>query len=109
MDVRPRQGVCYHGDGNIIENGNDDALVFSLVNNKSRSTFSASASANNVGHDRDNNNNGHIYFDLEYHIRTEAIDPPVHYTRMRHIVAEYSNLEGILTTRVVQVLRRVRE
>jgi hypothetical protein len=28
---------------------------------------------------------------------------------MRHIVAEYSNLEGILTTRVVQVLRRVRE
>ena len=53
--------------------------------------------------------NGHIHFDLEYHIRTEAIDPPVHYTRMRHIVPEYLKLEQKLTVRVIKVLRRVRE
>ncbi len=32
-------GNATNGDGDIIENGNNDALVFPLVNNKSRSTF----------------------------------------------------------------------
>mmetsp|Transcript_13607 Transcript_13607/g.20656 ORF Transcript_13607/g.20656 Transcript_13607/m.20656 type:complete len:1233 (+) Transcript_13607:216-3914(+) len=72
------------------------------------SYFTASTSPNNTSQQH-YDDNGHIHFDLEYHIRTEAIDPPVHYTRMRHIVPEHVKLENVLTTRVVHVLRRVRE
>jgi len=53
--------------------------------------------------------NNQIKFDLEYHRRTVAIDPPVDYMRMRHILPEHSKVESILTVRVIQVLSRVRE
>ncbi len=51
----------------------------------------------------------HNTFDLEYHRRTGAIDPPVDYMRMRHILREHNRLQDVLMDRVIQVLQRVRE
>jgi len=65
--------------------------------------------SNHTNHDNENDGNDHIHFDLEYHIRTEAIDPPVDYMRMRHVAPEYLKIEGVLMDRVIRVLRRVRE
>ncbi len=84
-------------------NEQDNAQIFSLAK---RSSLTSASSSNAPSLYSDN---GHICFDLEYHIRTEAIDPPVDYTKMRYIVPEHSALEDTLTTRVIRVLRRVRE
>ena len=54
-------------------------------------------------------NDAQILFDLEYHRRTGAIDPPVGYMRMRFILPEHLELEGILMHRVSKVLMKVRE
>jgi hypothetical protein len=53
--------------------------------------------------------NNHINFDLEYHIRTAAIDPPVDYMRMRLILPEHEILEEKLINRVIYILKRVRQ
>ena len=58
----------------------------------------------NYGDDDD-----HIRFDVEDHRRTVAIDPPVDYMRMRHILPEHAEVEGTPTNRVISVLSRVRE
>ncbi|GFH61667.1 hypothetical protein CTEN210_18143 [Chaetoceros tenuissimus] len=49
-----------------------------------------------------------IDFDLEYHRRTEAIDPPVDYMRMRHILSDHMELEEVMMKRVSTVLKKVR-
>jgi hypothetical protein len=54
-------------------------------------------------------NDAQILFDLEYHRRTGAIDPPVDYMRMRHILPDHLQIEGILMKRVSKVLTKVRE
>lgn len=52
-----------------------------------------------------------IQFDLEYHRRTCAIDPPCEYIRMRHILPEqeHAKVENYLVHRIVKVLSHVRE
>jgi hypothetical protein len=56
-------------------------------------------------------NDEQIQFDLEYHRRTCAIDPPCEYRRMRHILPEQEHVkfESFLVQRVIKVLTRVRE
>ena len=54
-------------------------------------------------------NDAQIMFDLEYHRRTGAIEMPVDYMRMRHILPDHLELEGILMHRVGKVLMKVRE
>ena len=49
-----------------------------------------------------------IDFDFEYHRRTEGIDPPVDYMRMRHILSDHMELEEVMMKRVSTVLKRVR-
>ena len=85
------------------ENERNTEEKFSLARGPSFASATASNSLQQLHSDND-----HIHFDLEYHIRTEAIDPPVQYTRMRHIIPEHSSLEDILARRVISVLRRVR-
>lgn len=52
-----------------------------------------------------------IQFDLEYHRRTCAIDPPCEYIRMRHILPEHEHakFENYLVRRIINVLSRVRK
>ena len=64
-------------------------------------------------HDGQSKTAGHLSgnrdeFDLEYYRRTRAIDPPVDYMSMRHIVPEHDSLEEILIDRSITVLQRVR-
>lgn len=58
---------------------------------------------------RSENDQQDIEFDFEYHRRTGAIDPPVNYMRMRHILPEHEQLKRLLMNRVSSVLMRVRE
>jgi len=54
-------------------------------------------------------NDAQILFDLEHHRRTGAIDPPADFMRMRHILPDHLQIEGILMKRVSKVLTKVRE
>ncbi len=93
--------------GQALAASSNSSFTAAASYNAASNAVSTSTSTNTSQYCHDDNN--HIHFDLEYHIRTEAIDPPVDFTRMRHIVTEHVNLENVLTTRVVHVLRRVRE
>lgn len=55
-------------------------------------------------------NDEQIQFDLEYHRRTCAIDPPCDYTQMRHILSQndHALMEDKLVARIINVLTRVR-
>lgn len=104
----------------------DDAVYNNEDNNVSRSLSTTSHSQlsyydNNTRrlyrnpktscmHKRSSRSKCHIdvKFDFEYHVRTNAIDPPVDYRRMRHVFPEHREIEYLLVDRAIYVLRRVR-
>jgi len=49
------------------------------------------------------------HFDLEYNMRTQAIDPSVDFIDMRYICPEHNEIEENLVRRVILMLRNVRK
>jgi hypothetical protein len=82
-----------------------DAIIANEALHQNQTNPSSRSSSNGTNGDHGDNDT----FDLEFHRRTGAIDPPVDYMRMRHISPEHEILEEVLTNRVIQVLKRVRE
>ena len=102
-----RNATETNADGAVVTNseaahphGLEDTERSSLFSSFPVELFSQSTSL--VSKNKDMN------FDLEYHIRTGAIDPPVDFTRMRHIPLHLA-IEDFIVDRVMTVLKRVKK
>lgn len=95
---------CYIHDHHDFYKSDDVLSLLTDMSESGGSTQNDSASSCRI----ENNQEG-IEFDFEYHRRTGAIDPPVNYMRMRHILPEHDQFKHLLMNRVSSVLMRVRE